>query len=95
MKAASSQPLKPQTEEDIQQIEWVKAAALGEKLSNTFPSVKDVIESVYGKKEKWGIIAGAIRSTDFITKLLFVAARVNRKFISLYRLPAGNNTRRG
>ena len=52
MKAASSQPLKPQTEEDIQQIEWVKAAALGEKLSNTFPSVKDVIESVYGKKEK-------------------------------------------
>jgi mutator protein MutT len=52
MKAASSQPLQPQTEEDIQQTEWVKPAALGEKLSNTFPSVKDVIESVYGKKEK-------------------------------------------
>lgn len=52
MKAASSQPLKPQTEEDIQQIEWVKPSALGEKLKNTFPSIKDVIESVYSKNEK-------------------------------------------
>ena len=48
MKASSFQPLQPQTEEDILQIEWVKPAALGEKLSNTFPSVKDVIESAYG-----------------------------------------------
>lgn len=52
MKAASSQALKPQTEEDILQIEWVKPAALDEKLKHTFPSVKDVIESVYGKKKK-------------------------------------------
>lgn len=48
MKAASSEPLKPQTEEDIQHIEWVKPAALNEKLKNTFPSIKDVMESVYG-----------------------------------------------
>ena len=45
MKAASSQPLKPQTEEDIQQIAWVKPAALSEKLKNSFPSIKDVIEN--------------------------------------------------
>ena len=52
MKAASSQALQPQTEEDIHQIEWVKPAALGDKLKNTFPSIKDVIESVYHKSEK-------------------------------------------
>ncbi|HRP56260.1 NUDIX domain-containing protein [Agriterribacter sp.] len=52
MKATSSQALKPQTEEDIHQIEWVKSDALSEKLKNTFPSVKDVIESVYRKSEK-------------------------------------------
>lgn len=45
MKAASSQPLKPQTEEDIQQIAWVKPAALSEKLKNSFPSINDVIEN--------------------------------------------------
>lgn len=45
MKAASSQPLKPQTEEDIQQIAWVQPAALSEKLKNSFPSINDVIEN--------------------------------------------------
>jgi hypothetical protein len=43
--------LKPQTEEDIQQIEWVKPVALSEKLKNTFPSIKDVIEYVNVKNE--------------------------------------------
>jgi hypothetical protein len=45
MEAASSQVLQPQTEEDIYRIEWVKPSALNEKLQNTFPSIKDVIES--------------------------------------------------
>ncbi|HRQ52173.1 MAG TPA: NUDIX domain-containing protein [Agriterribacter sp.] len=49
MEAGASQALKPQTEEDIQQIAWVKPAELGEKLGNTFPSVKDVIETRYIK----------------------------------------------
>ena len=45
MEAPSSQALQPQTEEDIYRIEWVKPSALDEKLQNTFPSIKDVIES--------------------------------------------------
>ncbi|HTN06652.1 NUDIX hydrolase [Agriterribacter sp.] len=52
MKAASLQALKPQTEEDILEIEWVTPVALGEKLKNTFPSIKDVMESVYINNEK-------------------------------------------
>ena len=43
MKAPSGQSLQPQTEEDIHRIEWVGASGLNEKLSNTFPSIKDVL----------------------------------------------------
>ena len=45
MTAADGQPLIPQTEEDILKIEWVDFADIDEKLSNTFPSVKDVIKA--------------------------------------------------
>jgi len=45
LKASSQQPLTPQTEEDITKLEWVKRADLKKYLSNTFPSVKDVLEA--------------------------------------------------
>lgn len=51
MEAASSLSLQPQTEEDIHRIEWVKPALLDDKLQNTFPSIKDVIESGHKKNK--------------------------------------------
>lgn len=45
MTAADGQALTPQTEEDILQIEWVDFADIDKKMSNTFPSVKDVIKA--------------------------------------------------
>lgn len=47
MEAVSSQVLKPQTEEDIHQIGWVNVSGVTEKLSNTFPSIRDVMECGY------------------------------------------------
>jgi ADP-ribose pyrophosphatase YjhB (NUDIX family) len=38
------QKLIPQTIEDIHEAKWVKKKNLSDVLSNTFPSVKDVIE---------------------------------------------------
>lgn len=49
MEAPSDQPLLPQTEEDIHRIEWVGASGFDEKLSNTFPSIKDVLAAVHEK----------------------------------------------
>jgi len=43
MKAKSSEKMIPQTAEDIFEIEWVTPIAIPQKLSNTFPSIKDVI----------------------------------------------------
>ena len=43
--ASQEQKLTPQTEEDISSIEWVRNNALKEKLKNTFPSIKDVIQA--------------------------------------------------
>lgn len=43
METSSLQSLKPQTEEEISDIEWVNRQSLNEKLKNTFPSVKEVI----------------------------------------------------
>jgi 8-oxo-dGTP pyrophosphatase MutT (NUDIX family) len=44
MKATGKQELKPQTEEDINEIKWVKKKDLSSYFSNIFPSVKDVLE---------------------------------------------------
>jgi len=44
MKVSGAQTLTPQTEEDISEIKWVKKKDLSNYLSNTFPSVKDVLE---------------------------------------------------
>lgn len=43
MHAASASPLVPQTIEDIQEIRWVAREDLAPYLSNTFPSVRDVL----------------------------------------------------
>lgn len=45
MNASPGQTLIPQTEEDILSIEWVHQNAIKEKLKNTFPSIKDVIQA--------------------------------------------------
>lgn len=47
MNASTSEPLTPQTEEDILQIEWVKPEAIQEKLQNTFPSIIDVMHAAH------------------------------------------------
>ena len=44
MKGDSHLPLTPQTEEDINEIRWVKPTQLKEVLSNTFPSIIDVVK---------------------------------------------------
>ena len=43
MTAKGAEALIPQTEEDISEIQWVKKKELKKYLSNTFPSVKDVL----------------------------------------------------
>lgn len=45
MNASPDQKLVPQTEEDILSIEWVHLSLVGEKLKNTFPSIKDVVQA--------------------------------------------------
>lgn len=43
MKAAAGQPLIPQTEEDIEIIEWVDEENVAEKLSNSYENIKEII----------------------------------------------------
>ncbi len=43
----SNQTVKPQTEEDITEIKWVKVKDMKEPLGNTYASIKDILE-------KWG-----------------------------------------
>lgn len=43
MRAFAAQKLTPQTEEDIVQIEWVKPDEIPEKLTQTYPSIRDVL----------------------------------------------------
>lgn len=43
MTSSSKKNLVPQTEEDIQELRWVKNENLQEVLSNTYPSVREVI----------------------------------------------------
>ncbi|MES2850441.1 MAG: NUDIX domain-containing protein [Bacteroidota bacterium] len=41
----SKQEVKPQTEEDITEIKWVKAKDIKEPLENTYPSIKDILNN--------------------------------------------------
>jgi hypothetical protein len=44
MTATKSQPLVPQLNEGIQQIEWVNANNIREKIEHSFPLISDVLE---------------------------------------------------
>lgn len=44
MSVSSEQSLVPQTEEDIQEVKWVKPSGLQEYMSNTYPSVAEVLD---------------------------------------------------
>lgn len=48
MFAPGDQPLTPQTEEDIQEIEWVDEKHIREKLNNTYPNIIEIVEKVKG-----------------------------------------------
>jgi hypothetical protein len=43
MTCPSKQILVPQTEENIDQIKWVSTKDINEPLSNTYPSIKDIL----------------------------------------------------
>jgi 8-oxo-dGTP pyrophosphatase MutT (NUDIX family) len=45
LSASKSQPLTPQTNEQITQIEWAKPDNLQKYLSNTFPAIVDVLNA--------------------------------------------------
>jgi 8-oxo-dGTP pyrophosphatase MutT (NUDIX family) len=45
MQAPGDQQLVPQTEEDIHEIKWVKPEALEPYLTNSFPSIADVLRA--------------------------------------------------
>lgn len=49
MKVKGKQNLVPQTEEDIHDIRWVKAADLGPYMKDSFPSVTDVLQTRFNK----------------------------------------------
>ena len=44
-----NQNLVPQTEEDITAIKWVKKRTVNEPLSNTYPSIKDILDKFFSK----------------------------------------------
>ena len=46
----SKQTIKPQTEEDITEIKWVKMKNIKEQMENTYPSIKDILD-VWNNKE--------------------------------------------
>ncbi|BAV06528.1 ADP-ribose pyrophosphatase YjhB, NUDIX family [Filimonas lacunae] len=43
MEAPGSQVLVPQTEEDIEKIEWVNKTDLNSRLQNTYPNIADIV----------------------------------------------------
>jgi 8-oxo-dGTP pyrophosphatase MutT (NUDIX family) len=47
MTCSSKQKLVPQTEEDIAEIKWVKTKNIQEPLINTYPSIKDILNSFF------------------------------------------------
>ena len=46
MHAAGMQNLTPQTEEDIEQIEWVSEEHISQKLQNTYPNIIDIVSKI-------------------------------------------------
>ncbi len=44
MSVSTEQQLVPQAEEDIQEVKWVKPSGLQEYMSNTYPSVAEVLD---------------------------------------------------
>ena len=49
MTCPSEQELKPQTEEDIAAVKWVKVKDIKVPLENTYPSIKDILEVFFNK----------------------------------------------
>jgi 8-oxo-dGTP pyrophosphatase MutT (NUDIX family) len=49
MEAKGNEELKPQQEEDITEIRWIKTADLKKYYTNAFPSVVDVLKMVNGE----------------------------------------------
>ena len=47
MTCSSEQSLVPQTEEDIAAIKWVKTKNIKEPMSNTYPSIKDIVAKFF------------------------------------------------
>lgn len=45
MTCPSKQEVKPQTEEDIAEVKWVKRKDIKEPLENTYPSIKDILKT--------------------------------------------------
>lgn len=45
MKVTGDQPLKPQTEEDIEEAKWVDDSSLSYYLPLAYPSIRDVLEA--------------------------------------------------
>ncbi len=45
----SKQNLKPQKEEDIAALQWVKTGKIDEPLANTYPSIKDILDVFFNK----------------------------------------------
>lgn len=43
MHATADQPLIPQTEEDIEIIEWIAEENLREKLADSYPNIKEIV----------------------------------------------------
>jgi len=50
MEVQGGQDLKPQTEEDIEEIKWVKAAEVGNYLRKAFPLITDIVTAAHEKK---------------------------------------------
>lgn len=47
MTCSSNQQLVPQKEEDITEIRWVKTKDIREPVSNTYPSIKDILRTFF------------------------------------------------
>jgi len=47
MTCPSNQKLVPQTEEDINEIKWVATKDINDPLSNTYPSIKDILQHFF------------------------------------------------
>ena len=48
---SGAQNLKPQTEEDIAELKWVKPSAIQEPLENTYPSIEDILQVFAAEKK--------------------------------------------